>query len=206
MINEKSSADEVVDAFRVAYKDYRIKCVEQAILSPINMTLKEFLKSGLGALGETEFAKMLEEVLRYDINYSYLIGGWGADDFRSIFTVENPGVVTHHEIIGAHAIGEGAQLAIGHLYATYNRWSPTRDVAYRAFEAKFVAEATRSVGPATLGYILSQDGTFFTIPYADIDAMRRLWMDKRKIVDGAIAAKITVPPAPPPAEPPAAPA
>jgi len=192
LMTEKSAGEEVIEAFRTTYRDHRTACVEQAVLSAFGMTMKSFLKSGYRSLGDAVFAKTFEDVQCFDLNFSLLVAGWGGSGGRQIFTIENPGVVSRHAVVGAHAIGEGGHLALGHLYATYQKYGSIRDVAYRALEAKFVAEATRSVGPSTLGVVLSKDGTFAEIPYADIDAMHRLWTTKRAQIDDEIASKLTI--------------
>jgi 20S proteasome alpha/beta subunit len=191
LVTEKSTTEEVIEAFRTTYRDHRIACVEQEILSAFGMTMKSFLSEGFQSLGDEVFAKTFEDMRSFNLNFLWLVAGWGGDR-REIFTIENPGVVGRHAIVGAHAIGEGSNLALGHLYATYKKNGSILDVAYRALEAKFVAEATRSVGPSTFAYVLSKDGTFTPIPYADIDAMHRLWTAKRELIDTEIASKLTI--------------
>lgn len=188
-------AEAVVEAFRNAYSEHRIACIEQEKLSAFGMNMKTFLSEGLANLGETIFERVFEEVRCFYLNLAFLIAGWGKRNDTmdwEMFTIENPGAVKRHSIIGTHAIGEGAHLALGHMYATYEKYSSIQETAYRALEAKFIAEATRSVGPATLGYVLSKNGAFDAIPYADIDAMHKRWTEKRRQLDPEIARIISV--------------
>lgn len=176
-----SAQSDVVEAARKAYGKERERVVAETLLSPYDhdLTLREFLQTGLRKFGTDEFGRICEAIEAFRWEFQLLIGGVSREGSVRIVSFNDPGVVRLHNVEGVAAIGDGAALALGHLWPTYDRYGAMRPALYRMLEAKFVSEATRTVGPDTVVLSMSQDGKVSMVSGENCEAFRRLWELRR---------------------------
>ncbi len=190
---DDSSGDEVVEAARAGYVAQRRRVFEQTVLSPFGLDVPSLLSKGRAIFGEDEFNRLCCALTDFDFRFQLVLGGWSkAKQQTRLVSIENPGVVIDHFIEGAVAIGEGAALAAGHLWATYNRYGSRERALYRVVEAKFISEATRSVGPDTTVFVMDFDGGIRHVLNDNCEKLRVVWSARRKNVPKAHAALLEV--------------
>ncbi len=176
------SSVETVEAAQKVYQQYRERLVNAQVLSPYGMTLDTFKTDGITAFGHRTFERIRREILDFDPNISILLGGWGPDTLWDprLTVIANPGVIYEHAVAGSAAIGSGAAIALGHLYACH-RYGDTLEAArYRILEAKLMSEAARTVGPETALLNVNLDGTFEGVTNSDCERFRKLWERRRR--------------------------
>lgn len=140
-------------------------------------SVEQFQKEGFADLGRDEHQKHMNELYRYDLGVKLLV--FGHTERSHIFTVHNPGTFTHWNWQGYMAVGSGSYLAMGSL-----RQRPLsfdiEDVIYRLLEAKFVAEASGTVGKTTTLLTLGPGGQSWEMRESEIDQIKEIWRLKQQ--------------------------
>jgi hypothetical protein len=174
--------DGVVKALQESYFSERQKHVEASILSPYRLTLQQFLKDGLAIFGEKKFDHLSRRVESYDLGIDLMLGGWCQDGLHDprIVTVSHPGSGYDHVLEGAHAIGAGAPIALGHLDACHNVMGTLDYAIYQTLSAKLMSEAERSVGSDTVLLSMDESGAITVVDNKDCERFRELWNIRRR--------------------------
>jgi hypothetical protein len=103
----------------------------------------------------------------------FLVFGMDKSRIAHIFTVEDPGIVSNHDLYGFWAIGSGANRALSSLFFQQYRTSILEwEAIYYIAEAKFMAEGG-SVGADSLIIIYRQDGG--SVGSLKLDLLKALW-------------------------------
>jgi ATP-dependent protease HslVU (ClpYQ) peptidase subunit len=180
------TAQALAEAFKIAFMNQRKKRAE-AMLIPPGMTLTEFYENGLVRLGPEIFSRIFNEIERLKLDVQFLVCGFeGAEPM--IFTISDPGVETHYDLLGFWAIGSGNNNALGslfNLHGTAIRYHSPETALYRTLEAKFFAESASGVGKETTCFQLKSNGRRGFIK--NIVELRNIWeaSNSRPIPEGA---------------------
>jgi hypothetical protein len=175
--NTRLSVETVRAAFERAFKREYASAIETVVLGPYGLTLKEFKQKGKAMLGEVRLNRLADQIESFDLGVEVLVAGLDAWARTQLFSVSTRGVAMP-AALPYHAIGSGASIALGALYAlgAYPALDMPETV-YRACAAKWAAESTRSVGETTYAVVLAPLSGGWTV-LSEIDRLRDLW--KRK--------------------------
>lgn len=179
--NPANSTADFVNLVKTTYQDYRERQVTDLYLSHFKISLSDFRQHGLILFGRRKFGELAQLIEDFDLGIRLLLIGFSPNtkwDVR-ITAVHNPGRTTDHVLSGVHAIGSGAPIALGHLYASFNPNGSLEEAQYRMLEAKFMAEAERSVGPDTMLATLHQDGRVDLMGNDACEKIRTIWKKRR---------------------------
>jgi 20S proteasome alpha/beta subunit len=170
------TVDHVVNAFKAAFAAERLKKAEGTIMPP-GMTLQEFYANGLNQLGGELFSRLFHELETTKLDIQFLVCGFDNRKNPVLFTISDPGIESHYDLLGFWAIGSGTNNAIGSLFnlrgtarITYMK---EEEVIYRALEAKFFAESAAGVGKETRCLVIYKDSERGILH--GIDPIRGIW-------------------------------
>jgi hypothetical protein len=144
-------AEQVADLFA----KLRCKSVEENILRPRGLTLKDFYEAGLINRLPPDLAVRLDASIR-DAKYPLEIIIAGVDSKGAhIYAVSDPGVVDCFDRLGYYAIGTGLIHALLTITASQHSYARSlNETIYLVYEAKKRAERAQGVGEATeIGFI-----------------------------------------------------
>lgn len=180
--------DDVVAAFRSAFANERLKKAE-AVVMPPGMTISEFYADGINRLGPELFSRLFNEIENVRLDLQFLVCGFDAGD-PVLFTISDPGVETHYDLMGFWAIGSGNNNALGSLFNLKSSvvFKGEAEILYRTLEAKFFAESAAGVGKETTCFKITKNGERGFI--RDIDPLRTIWegSSRRPLPDGVLEA------------------
>lgn len=165
------------------YQEYRQEQIEQNILKPLGYSAEFFREAGRESLGDETFQSILTETRSYDIDIDFLLAGWSPTtpwDIK-LLVVTHPGGSYNYTPMSVAAIGSGAPIALGHLYSFFETLGDLPTAQYRLLEAKFMAEAERSVGPDTLLGTIQHEGISW-ITTKGCEPLRKVWETHQKAV------------------------
>jgi hypothetical protein len=174
--------DQMMSACEGAHAALRIKRVETEILAPYNITLGQFVESGLKWFGESRFNALASEIkfLSSDIGIELLVAGFDSDGIPRMFEVARNGVVTRIDQLNYNAIGSGSFIALTSLHPigwfAYDR--ELGAILYRLLAAKFAAESASGVGDKhTTAVVVSRDyaGVDRFVPSSIIKKAHKIW-------------------------------
>jgi len=143
------SAMSMMACFKAAYKKRREELVSDRVLSPRLLTkaLLVARTSDLLPLDQEFFFAVTEAARNLKTHTSLLICGFDSSGEAHIFSVVNPGIVNSHDLVGFHAVGVGARMAISRLLTLDTEKEDHLGLAlFQAFDAKVNAEITQGVG------------------------------------------------------------
>lgn len=135
--------------FKVAYKKRREELVTDKVLAPrlLTKSLLVARPSDLLPLDQEYFFAVSEAAKNLKTHTSLLVCGFDSQHEAHIFSVINPGVVNSHDLVGFHAVGVGAKMAISRLLTLDTEKEDHLGLAlFQAFDAKVNAEITQGVG------------------------------------------------------------
>lgn len=163
-----------------AYFDVRVSQFTMRHLSAIGYSsFEDFKRDGLQELGKDEHQKHMVAFYQFDLGVELLVFGFSKDMRPVIFSVGNPGKHTDWNWQGYSAVGSGTYLALGAL-----RQKPLNfgvdELVYRLLDAKFVAEASSTVGSTTTLIVLRYDGEVRELHEREIGKIKEVWEEKRK--------------------------
>ena len=145
--------------FTAAYQRRRQKEIENRVLSSYDLTWDEFKREGATIFKEwfNTITTQIEHVTLGSEPLELMVAGFDADG-PHLFSIEHPGADRHHDTIGFHVIGSGANSALGLLYFhAYNRRAPVAVNTYRVCQARFFARGARGVGRETSLVVWTRD-------------------------------------------------
>lgn len=145
-------------------------------LAPLELTRDEFFRSR-ELIGEGAFARVWESLAGVTIGTELLICGF--DDEGGHIATANCHGCSIHDTTGFHAIGAGAWLADGALYAHPRlSFEQLERIIYELCAAKFAAERAPSVGEQTVVLISdASEGAF--LADSDLAIVREEWIRRR---------------------------
>lgn len=150
------SLDDVLAATSRAYAVELVRIGDMRHLAPLGMTRDSFY-ARRELIGEAAFARVFEALAAVRLSTELLICGFD-EDGGHIASTKPDGVYEIHDSVGFHAIGEGAWLALGVLYAEPKfQYGPLESIVYELCGAKFAAERAPSVGTETIVLVRRDD-------------------------------------------------
>ena len=177
---ETANLADLLRAVEEAYTEAFKHRVERGVLSVCGLSFDEFFSTGIERLGEVTFQQLFQEIRLADLATELLVAGFDDDKTPHLFSADRFGVCTLHDVESFHAIGSGANAALGWLHANdkFRYEDDVIHVAHRLVEAKFCAETSRAVGHKTVIAVMFNDGTITGAPlFADI--VRKNWEGER---------------------------
>lgn len=174
------------DAIRQAYRKRYVDWVAERVLSPWDIDLQTFKKTGRELFGKEHFEKLLKEiqfVSDSEFNEQLLVVGWGDSEHSAmIFQVDRYGSSSHAGI-GWVAIGSGTEVATWTLLQLgQHRTSTLESTLYAVAAAKFSAEQSEGVGQTTVSMAVSrkriesdQEPAIYLVPPDEVNTIRRYW-------------------------------
>jgi hypothetical protein len=144
-----NTATGMMSCLKVAYKKRREELVSDRVLAPRLLT-KDLLvarTSDLLPLDQEFLFAVSAEARNLKTRTSLLVCGFDASSEAHMFSVVNPGIVNNHDLVGFHAVGVGANMAISRLLTLDSEKDDHLGLAlFQAFDAKVNAEITQGVG------------------------------------------------------------
>lgn len=145
----------VESALTRAYRTVRHRYVEDLILSPIGLSFEAWQKKP-----EWE-PYLVDKMAAVTLGCELLVAGFDYIGDGHILTVENPGIVKNHDLVGWAAIGSGTYSAMATLlHHSVNSEMGLARVLYHVCEAKFMAESALGVGEHTTAMVLKPNAPF----------------------------------------------
>lgn len=176
--NSIPSVQTVVDVFLQAYRQHRLRIVEQTVLGLLGLTNETFAE--MIATDDNEILRgLVQKANNIEFNVEFLVCGFDANPSARIFTITPPGVEGHYDDIGFWSIGSGSESAINNLSLRgYNQDLSLSEAVYQVAESKFVAESAVYVGKRTAIVVLKADGRIGFITKHKLDDIRKIWYDE----------------------------
>lgn len=191
--SEALSRLRVQETVRKAYQTVRSRMASFELLSPFNITMEEFLKTGAECFGEAPHEDLVRQISSRGSQFQeqMLVLGWGLSPHSVMIYEVGPSGDWLHEAAGFAAIGSGAQMA--HTMLLLLGQARHRTLAETIFNvacAKCFSEKSGDfdVGKQTTMYVwrkrTGEDepsklcGGF--VSFEDLDTLRRLWTEHLK--------------------------
>jgi ATP-dependent protease HslVU (ClpYQ) peptidase subunit len=154
--SKKYTYQEVQRIAKLAYQGELRSQIQDAILSRYNLTYKTLFQL---RADDPIYSDLRFQMAEATLGFTLLFFGHDGKHRPHIFTVENPGNVCNHDLIGFWAIGSGSNRAMSSLFAhPYNCTDSLWKATYIAYEAKFMAESAGGVGKETVSVVMRPDG------------------------------------------------
>jgi hypothetical protein len=193
---ESPDIDDVKLAVERAYQIEIERQIERDVLGPLAMSREEFKDEGLRKLGPEIFARKVVEIESVKLPLQLLVFGFdegtGDGKMSRLFSVNEQGRSSEHDVEGVFAIGTGSWAALGSIYA--KPWFPyvddVEEAIYDVCEAKFASETSRYVGQETVAFVVFPDGREMYLSIYEFDKLRVLWKRRTKRVVPEAARKI----------------
>ena len=113
------------------------------------------------------------------VDCSFLVCGQDEKKIPHIFSIESPGNVSVHDIVGFHAIGSGGFAAMTMLYwLGQKQVLPQAETIFNVYAAKFMAESPGIVGERSYLFI-KEFGCIASLHPANLDATMRAWWNEK---------------------------
>jgi hypothetical protein len=176
------SANKVMDGVREAYATLKSQVAESQILSPYNLKMEDFLRSGRSNFGESMFRAICKRIERTDLGeFDLLISGFDPSKVAHLQTFGHDGVRKDWDAAGFAAVGSGSPSALDIMsFHSYNRMSSLGECVYRVCEAKFMAERATGVGSKTFVYVFGPGFDAASRKYvlpSDTEEIKRAWQE-----------------------------
>lgn len=153
--NESPDVQAVIHAIASNYEKSRLSTAVGKYLTPRGWTIDQFRTEGRQLIGDMLHRQLDSAIADYKLSVQFLVAGFDDHDCGKIFSVDNPGIASRHDIPGFHVIGSGN---VGASYMMfYREFGPKLslpEALYYTFEAKYFAELASGVGTDTDAYIL----------------------------------------------------
>ncbi len=172
------------------YSEVLQKQFVAAHLSRFNYgTVEQFRKEGRADLGDDQFRDICIELGRFDLGgTSFLLFGHEHKLRPKLFEISEPGRTIDHNLLHYGVIGSGYDMARASLRR--RRFHGLEDTVYRLLEAKFSAETATGVGKTTTVLLRNREGIVRLMPSKEIDKIREIWEETRKLSNPPDAIKI----------------
>jgi len=173
---QTANLPDLLTAIEEAYTDTLKHRVERQVLSVCGLKYDEFFSTGIERLGEMIFQQLFQEIRFVDLGTELLIAGFDDDKTPHLFNFDKFGICTLHDVEAFHAIGSGANAALGWLHANdkFRYEDDVVHIAHRLVEAKFCAETSRAVGSRTVIAVMFSDGIVTGAPLF-AESVRKTW-------------------------------
>jgi hypothetical protein len=181
---ERKTASQVAKALAAAFDEKVQAQIERKIFSRFGLTRKTFLDSGREKLKGTLYHRLVEGIASTKIKLKFLVVGFDRQKEGHILLVDGEDSPTSFNKPGFWAIGDGAATAINQLcfhvdnHAFVPPHSTVNETVYFLCSAKFMAEASTSVGRETLIAIIRSEHNSDIIEATSINRMRETWKVK----------------------------
>lgn len=156
-IEDSSKLSDIAEKVAEAFRNLKMKRVENAVLKPRGLTFNSFKKSQKTLLPEVVI-RLDNTIAGAKMNLFILLVGTDVDGAH-IFMVADPGQTLCFDRLGFHAIGSGLPHAVS-TFITYNYTAAfsLKKAAYTVYEAKRNAEKAPGVGKALDMAVVDNNG------------------------------------------------
>ena len=157
MRQSTTDIEQIVNLIRSAYFRVRNRKLEEEILFPMGLTLKDYYANQQG-LAPSVVSLAVQNMMKYNYNLWILVAG--VDEKGPHLTrLENPGKTFNYDTIGYLAIGSGEIHAVSTFIASgYGLKATLQRGLAVAFEAKKRSEKAPGVGELTDMYVVTKEG------------------------------------------------
>jgi hypothetical protein len=185
---------EATAAVTKVYVSETRRFAEECILSRFGLSMAEFLDSRK-KIGESLFERTWVEISQVQVGCELLVYGFDQVGLSHIFSVSNPTpdkptFITEHDHPSFAAIGSGAYVAEGMMYAfghlsIHNIY----ETLYHCCVAKFYSETASDVGMLTMTHIIKSDGEFLEHDAMLANHLRNRWgkTGKLKLIQSEVS-------------------
>ncbi len=145
IVKEKLIVSDVRQSFHAAYSRRKGLLSSFPVLSPYDIDLETFKKDGLNIFGESEFARLSQEIGQCGagFNEQLLVLGWGETPHAVMLYEVSPDGDRDHHFSGIAAIGSGSEVALSTMMLLgQSRNSSLAETLYTVAAAKFASERT----------------------------------------------------------------
>lgn len=174
--------NEITSALSDSYQQIRRKAIENQLLGSYGITINDLVSPDTVHLPDQVESALHYEMNKFDLGCEFLVSGFDEEKRPHIFSVQNPGIISHFDEVGFWAIGSGQRPALSSLFFhLFNRESSLELAVYRIYEAKLMAESALGVGKDTTLLVHRADSWGDVILHErDLVPLRKLWNAKGK--------------------------
>jgi len=180
------SASDVEAAMCDAYSRILSGHVAREYLTKFGLgSVDDFKIAGASALGRRLFWSLSRKIDKTSLGVDLLVYGFDYTNNRrpNLFHITNPGNSSELNHLSAFAVGAGTRMAMASLHLRPLDISTVPNgstLVYRLCEAKFSSETASSVGKATSGYWMTNDGHSGPILEMTLNKYRNIWETWRR--------------------------
>jgi hypothetical protein len=184
---------ELAEGFAKAYASVRRSVIDETLAGRYGLSLEDLYSRGLQIFGEDKFHALCQEIEEYWLDLGLIIGGCSSKSkLWNLFRIQNPGTYRYQIMQGYDAVGSGAPIALGHLHACYQQFSPSLEWSLaRLLEAKFMSESQRNVGRETYLLRFESGAPLTRIQDDKVQAYREKWEAQRQNIPGDWTAELS---------------
>lgn len=166
---------DVAREFRGAFRAHHRTLIEERVLAPYDLSVRDFQERAFKALGPRAFDELRHAVEATKVDCEFLVCGF-ADDGPQMFVIGDHGL-SYYEKIGYWAIGSGAWSALSSLaFRKFHLDLAFPEALYQLLEAKFMADAAvPTVGHDTYTLVIRRDGGIGQIEGSAVEGVRDIW-------------------------------
>jgi len=177
---DECNVDKVMQVMSDNYQKKRIDSAEAHYLKTRGWTMGQFVAEGNNGLPPTVFQEIDQQIQRYRLEVSLLVGGFDRQGVGHVFSVDNPGVTRRHDIPGYHAIGNGM---FGALYFMYYRElsvpMKASECLYYMFEGRNFGYEAGGIGEDTDCIIVRHNEPELRLDAEAISTLDKMWEEFR---------------------------
>jgi len=164
---------------RGAFRAQRRTLIEERVLAPYDLTVRDFQQRGFKELGPRAFDELRHDVETTKVDCEFLVCGFSDDGSPQIFVISDVGL-SYYEKIGYWAIGSGAWSALSSLaFRKFHLDMPFEEALYQVLESKFMADTSvPSVGQGTYTLVIRRDGRIGQVEGHEVERVRRIWQEE----------------------------
>lgn len=166
---------DVAREFRGAFRAHHRTLIEERVLAPYDMRVRDFQDHGFKTLGPRAFDELRHAVEATKVDCEFLVCGF-SEEQPQIFVVGDTGL-SYYDKIGYWCIGSGSWSALSSLaFRQFHVDLPYEEALYQILEAKFMADtAVPTVGRDTYALVLTKHDTLGIIDQRGVDVVRGIW-------------------------------
>jgi hypothetical protein len=164
-------AREIRGAFRAQHRTI----IEERVLAPFDLSVRDFQQKGFSELGPQTFNELRHEVQATKVDCEFLICGFSETE-PQIFAISDHGL-SYYDKIGYWSIGSGAWSALSSLaFRKFHLDLSIHEAMYQLLEAKFMADtAVPTVGKETYALLMKANGAMAFMDESGIGQVRAIW-------------------------------
>ncbi len=165
----------VAREFRGAFRAHHRTIIEERVLAPFDLSVRDFQQKAFNELGPAAFEDLRHAVQATKVDCEFLVCGFAGSE-PQMFTISDAGL-SYYDLIGYWSIGSGAWSALSSLaFRKFHLGLPFPEALYQILEAKFMADTSvPTVGKNTYTLVIRKDGRIGHIPESEVERVRKIW-------------------------------